>query len=71
MMHSLLKTKSNLTLKEAILPQPPSFVKKKNYEVKKQLGEGTFGKVMVSSAHVVSDHLVVDVLPARDLACTP
>lgn len=41
------KNKSHLTLKETILPQPPSFGKKKNYEVKTKLGEGTFGKVMV------------------------
>ncbi|KIY71591.1 Pkinase-domain-containing protein [Cylindrobasidium torrendii FP15055 ss-10] len=35
-----------LSLKEALLPQPPSFGKKRNYEMLEQLGEGTFGKVM-------------------------
>ena len=50
MMHNLLpgKNKSHLTIKEALLPQPPSFSKKKNYEIHAKLGEGTFGKVMVS-----------------------
>ena len=41
----------NITLKEALLPQPPSFIKKKNYDVQNDvhqvLGTGTFGKVMV------------------------
>lgn len=52
-MHNLLsggKNKSHLSIKEALLPQPPSFVKKKNYEIHAKLGEGTFGKVMVSRA---------------------
>ena len=31
----------------SILPQPPSFNKKKNYEIHEVLGEGTFGKVAV------------------------
>ena len=34
-------------LPDGLLPQPPSFQKKKNYEIHKVLGEGTFGKVMV------------------------
>lgn len=38
----------NLTLKEKLLPQPPSFNKKSHYEIHGQLGSGTFGKVMVS-----------------------
>lgn len=37
----------NLSLKETLLPQPPSFQKKKAYEIHKVLGEGSFGKVMV------------------------
>lgn len=37
-----------LSLKESLLPQPPSFSKKKAYEIKDVLGKGTFGKVMVS-----------------------
>ena len=35
----------NLT--ESLLPQPPSFAKKKSYDVQQVLGTGTFGKVMV------------------------
>ncbi|KIJ28869.1 hypothetical protein M422DRAFT_37157 [Sphaerobolus stellatus SS14] len=35
-----------LSLTEALLPQPPSFSKKKNYEVHGVLGTGTFGKVL-------------------------
>jgi hypothetical protein len=30
-----------------LLPQPPSFVKKKAYELQQVLGTGTFGKVVV------------------------
>lgn len=40
----------HLSLKDALLPQPPSFVKKQLYEVHEVLGAGTFGKVMVSCA---------------------
>jgi hypothetical protein len=41
----------------SILPQPPSFNKKKNYEIHEVLGEGTFGKVAVSSsALALLDH---------------
>lgn len=36
-----------LNLKEQFLPQPPSFQKKKAYEIHDVLGTGTFGKVMV------------------------
>ncbi|KAF8587493.1 Pkinase-domain-containing protein [Ramaria rubella] len=35
-----------LNLKETLLPQPPSFTKKKNYELHGVLGTGTFGKVL-------------------------
>lgn len=35
-----------VTLKESLLPQPPSFSKKKNYELHGVLGTGTFGKVL-------------------------
>ncbi|EIN13337.1 Pkinase-domain-containing protein [Punctularia strigosozonata HHB-11173 SS5] len=54
-MHNLLsggKNKSHLSIKEALLPQPPSFVKKRNYEIHAKLGEGTFGKVMRATWHV-------------------
>lgn len=36
---------ANLT--ESLLPQPPSFSKKKHYEILDVLGTGSFGKVMV------------------------
>jgi len=39
----------HLSLKEALLPQPPSFAKKQSYEIHEILGSGTFGKVMVRS----------------------
>ncbi|KIM71295.1 hypothetical protein PILCRDRAFT_830438 [Piloderma croceum F 1598] len=42
----------NLTLKEKLLPQPPSFAKKTHYEIHGELGEGTFGKVMRATWHV-------------------
>ncbi|KAF6752059.1 CAMK/CAMK1 protein kinase [Ephemerocybe angulata] len=42
----------NLTWKEALLPQPPSFNKKRNYEMKDVLGEGAFGKVVRATWHV-------------------
>lgn len=35
-----------LSIKETLLPQPPSFAKKKNYEFHSVLGTGTFGKVV-------------------------
>jgi hypothetical protein len=34
-------------LTESLLPQPPSFIKKKSYDVHQVLGTGTFGKVVV------------------------
>jgi hypothetical protein len=39
----------HLSLKESLLPQPPSFAKKKHYEIQELLGEGTFGQVLLSS----------------------
>ncbi|KAF7368771.1 Protein kinase domain-containing protein [Mycena venus] len=42
----------HLSIKDAILPQPPSFYKKKNYEVHDVLGNGTFGKVVHATWHV-------------------
>ncbi|KAF9069706.1 kinase-like domain-containing protein [Rhodocollybia butyracea] len=44
----------HLSLKDALLPQPPSFSKKKNYEVHEVLGEGAFGKVVKATWHVPS-----------------
>ncbi|KAI0700400.1 kinase-like domain-containing protein [Cytidiella melzeri] len=37
----------SLSLKESLLPQPPSFQKKKHYEIHQVLGTGSFGKVVV------------------------
>jgi hypothetical protein len=65
-MHAFLGgKKSHLSLKEAILPQPPSFAKKRNYEIKAQLGEGTFGKVKVGLLPIVILHP-----PQRAPLCT-
>lgn len=44
----------HLSLKDALLPQPPSFIKKQLYEVHEVLGTGTFGKVVVS--RVMASH---------------
>lgn len=43
----------HLTVKEALLFQPPSFNKKKNYELHQVLGVGSFGKVLVRSACLI------------------
>ncbi|KAL0579092.1 Calmodulin-dependent protein kinase cmk2 [Marasmius crinis-equi] len=48
-----------LSIKNAILPQPPSFVKKKHYEVHQVLGEGTFGKVVRATWHVPPEQVAV------------
>ncbi|CAK5265048.1 unnamed protein product [Mycena citricolor] len=40
----------HLSIKDAILPQPPSFYKKKHYEVHEVLGNGTFGKVVITAS---------------------
>ncbi|TFK88532.1 Pkinase-domain-containing protein [Polyporus arcularius HHB13444] len=42
----------SFSLSESLLPQPPSFQKKKAYEIHKVLGVGTFGKVMRATWHV-------------------
>ena len=36
-------------LRESFRSQPPSFEKKKNYEYRRIVGKGTFGKVMVGT----------------------
>ncbi|KAF7303628.1 Protein kinase domain-containing protein [Mycena indigotica] len=42
----------HLSIKDALLPQPASFYKKKHYEVHDVLGNGTFGKVVHATWHV-------------------
>ncbi|CAL1696740.1 unnamed protein product [Somion occarium] len=40
------------SLKDSLLPQPPSFSKKKFYEIHQVLGKGSFGQVMHATWHV-------------------
>ncbi|KAI0809230.1 kinase-like domain-containing protein [Irpex lacteus] len=49
----------SLSLKETLLPQPPSFHKKKNYEIHQVLGTGSFGKVVHATWHVPPGQEVV------------
>ncbi|KAI6038543.1 kinase-like domain-containing protein [Pisolithus marmoratus] len=49
----------HLSLKDALLPQPPSFSKKQLYEVHEVLGTGTFGKVMRATWTVPPDLIEV------------
>ncbi|KAJ7062065.1 CAMK/CAMK1 protein kinase [Mycena amicta] len=42
----------HLSIKDALLPQPASFYKKKHYEVHDVLGNGTFGKVVHATWNV-------------------
>ncbi|KAF8344980.1 Pkinase-domain-containing protein [Amanita rubescens] len=46
-------------LAEALLPQPSSFNKKKNYEVHEVLGNGTFGEVVRATWHVPPEQIAV------------
>ncbi|KAK0200074.1 Pkinase-domain-containing protein [Desarmillaria ectypa] len=48
-----------LSIKDALLPQPPSFGKKKNYEVHQVLGTGTFGKVVHATWNVPPEQVAV------------
>ncbi|KAF7313842.1 Protein kinase domain-containing protein [Mycena chlorophos] len=47
----------HLSIKDALLPQPASFYKKKHYEVHDVLGNGTFGKVVHATWHVPQDQV--------------
>jgi len=49
----------HLSIKNAILPQPPSHNKKQYYEVHEVLGEGTFGKVVRATWNVPMGQTVV------------
>lgn len=49
----------HLSLKDALLPQPPSFSKKQLYEVHEVLGTGTFGKVVRATWTVPPDLIEV------------
>ncbi|KAH7921507.1 Pkinase-domain-containing protein [Leucogyrophana mollusca] len=49
----------HLSLKDALLPQPPSFVRKQSYEVHEVLGSGTFGKVMRATWNVPQEQLSI------------
>ncbi|KAI0319890.1 kinase-like domain-containing protein [Amylostereum chailletii] len=44
---------------EKVLPQPPSFKKKQQYELHEVLGTGTFGKVMRATWHVPPEQVNV------------
>ncbi|KAG5650168.1 hypothetical protein H0H81_000471 [Sphagnurus paluster] len=48
-----------LSLAEALLPQPPSYSKKKSYVIHQVLGTGTFGKVARATWHVPLDQVAV------------
>ncbi|KAG6915645.1 hypothetical protein DXG01_010609 [Tephrocybe rancida] len=48
-----------LSISEALLPQPPSFAKKKSYEIHEVLGTGSFGKVAKASWHVPPEQVGV------------
>ncbi|KAF9473526.1 Pkinase-domain-containing protein [Pholiota conissans] len=45
------------TFSESLLPQPPSFIKKKSYDVHEVLGSGSFGKVVRATWHVPVDQI--------------
>ncbi|KAF8054316.1 Pkinase-domain-containing protein [Lyophyllum atratum] len=48
-----------LSIPEGLLPQPPSFGKKKYYQIHQVLGTGTFGKVARASWHVPPEQVAV------------
>ncbi|KAM6495289.1 Protein kinase-like domain containing protein [Amanita muscaria] len=47
------------SLAEALLPQPPSFTKKKHYDLHQVLGTGTFGKVVRATWHVPPEQVAI------------
>ncbi|KIY53133.1 Pkinase-domain-containing protein, partial [Fistulina hepatica ATCC 64428] len=61
----------HLAIKDAILPQPPSFNKKKNYELLDVIGTGTFGKVVKALWHVppeqfaIAEQVALKIIPKK------
>ncbi|KAA1476373.1 Pkinase-domain-containing protein [Dentipellis sp. KUC8613] len=50
---------SLLNISEQVLPQPPSYHKKRQYSIHDVLGKGTFGKVMRATWHVPPEQINV------------
>ncbi|KAF8436271.1 kinase-like domain-containing protein [Boletus edulis BED1] len=61
----------HLSLKDAFLPQPPSFIKKQLYELHEVLGTGTFGKVVKATWHVPADQVDIARQGAPASSTTP
>ncbi|KAF9563471.1 Pkinase-domain-containing protein [Agrocybe pediades] len=58
-------------LSESFLPQPPSHIKKRNYDMHQVLGTGTFGKVVRATWHVPKDQLATAESGAGDELVAP
>lgn len=48
-----------VSLKGTLLPNPPSYIKKKAYQLHEVLGTGTFGKVVRATWHVPAEQVAV------------
>ncbi|OCB89519.1 Pkinase-domain-containing protein [Sanghuangporus baumii] len=57
--YTRMKSLKDTIGESAILPQPSSFAKKKNYEFHEVLGNGTFGKVIRAAWHVPPQQVLV------------
>src|SRR5271170_2916265 len=57
----------HISLKDSILPKPPSYEQKTAYEIHRELGNGAFGKVMVGqrsdSVQIRPDSMISSPLP--------